>query len=1158
MSSGICVTFYSYKGGVGRSLAVANVAALLYQQGMRVVVCDLDLEAPGLERYLAPAAARSLREECGFVELVDDYRDALRPGQGGRSGVRWREFRGVSLPRPSAYLQSLPGFDDRLRLLTAGARGPENSDAYASRVRSLDWSDFYENWAGDAFVDLVYEDLTAEADVVLIDARTGVTELGGVATYFLADVVGLMTNATDACFDETLRFAEALASPEVRERRGRDLEILPIASRIESLAESRDLKRFQMRFRKEFEPHVSRLVDERSSYLHAAEIPYVPKYSFGEQVVALQAESAQHEGLLSAYSTLAQQISAVVRRVREERAPAVRASDENRRIFISYRREDSAHVVDRLRVSLDELFGAGVAFVDIDSMQLGEAWAERIETEVRSAGALLVVIGRKWLRAQDDYGRRLIDQPGDWCRREIEIAIDNDIPLIPVLIDGEKMPPADALPKALGELVRRQALSLGRGDWGASLASLGNRLAEFLGRDLDPDAVLVGGGDILASYRRYLRRAHEQLISFFPDASHTLLDEVYVELDIDVVGGDRTQESLELDKGLGSRRSSLRELLSLDSKGGDSGAWAVLGEPGAGKSTLARHLAWLLADEPDGPLPVYIAAGTLGGTDGRHPFVTVEAALCRAIGDNGGGGLQKALFEAAKSPGRVWLLLDGLDEVAPSRMGEVRDAIEDLRKGLPGVRTAVFSRPSGYRSLEGFRVAQLRPLSGDAQLRLLTNHLGEEVAGETLSRLRTRPQLSVLCGNPLLATLIARLAKESVELPSGRVQLYGQAIELLLRTPYGRATKTIRAPREVRRLLRGLSLELQSSDTSAWSFDDLDQALWRVRKGDERADSSISSVWSGDHESFLNEVAERTGILAPDPGSDGVWLFLHRQFREFLAAEAIKASDDHWRSFVGALEDDDGLPRWAETMALLCGLVGDPLTMLGEMRDHSPALALRALPDVDGVAPEEAVSFLVETEGWDGVALSRLVAGWPLLCEKDRDRDAKWLWAHVRPRPVEELAYLHFALTQMGREPDRAEFFSRAERPVDGALEIEWVDVPGGDFSMGSPADEVERRAAEGPQRTVVVESFQLAKTTVTNGLYRSFDDDHEVRKWTRVGPGALARHPVVKVSWWQAYLFAIWVGARLPSEAEWEYACRAGTTGPFSFGPHVTPKQVN
>ena len=111
--------------------------------------------------------------------------------------------------------------------------------------------------------------------------------------------------------------------------------------------------------------------------------------------------------------------------------------------------------------------------------------------------------------------------------------------------------------------------------------------------------------------------------------------------------------------------------------------------------------------------------------------------------------------------------------------------------------------------------------------------------------------------------------------------------------------------------------------------------------------------------------------------------------------------------------------------------------------------------------------------------------------------------------------------------------------------------IPGGSFLMGSPEGEEGRHDAEGPRHEVRVEPFLLCETACTQAAWEGVSGE---KPSDFKGP----RRPVEEVSWDDAQAFCEQVGLRLPSEAEWEYACRAGTTTPFAFGETITPEQVN
>jgi hypothetical protein len=130
------------------------------------------------------------------------------------------------------------------------------------------------------------------------------------------------------------------------------------------------------------------------------------------------------------------------------------------RIFISYRREETAYPVGWLYDRLADHYGGEQVFKDVDSIRLGDDFVEVIASAVGSCDVLLVLIGEEWLTITDAHGRRRLDDPRDFVRLEIEAALTREIRVIPILVDDARLPRADELPDSLAKLVRRQALEL--------------------------------------------------------------------------------------------------------------------------------------------------------------------------------------------------------------------------------------------------------------------------------------------------------------------------------------------------------------------------------------------------------------------------------------------------------------------------------------------------------------------------------------------------------------------------------------------------------------------------------------------------------------------------------------------------------------------------
>jgi hypothetical protein len=134
------------------------------------------------------------------------------------------------------------------------------------------------------------------------------------------------------------------------------------------------------------------------------------------------------------------------------------------RVFLSYRRDDSAGFAGRLTDALEAEFGADSVFRDVDDIRPGEDFLAAIEAQLRQVDAVLVMIGPHWLATGAD-GRSRLDAANDVVRREIEAALASGKPVIPVLVGGAAMPAEDALPDSIAALARRNAVTLPDSGW---------------------------------------------------------------------------------------------------------------------------------------------------------------------------------------------------------------------------------------------------------------------------------------------------------------------------------------------------------------------------------------------------------------------------------------------------------------------------------------------------------------------------------------------------------------------------------------------------------------------------------------------------------------------------------------------------------------------
>jgi hypothetical protein len=153
------------------------------------------------------------------------------------------------------------------------------------------------------------------------------------------------------------------------------------------------------------------------------------------------------------------------------------------KIFLSYRRDDTAGHSGRLRDALAERFGPERVFMDLESIGAGEDFVEVVKKAVDATGVVVVVIGRQWLSASDKKGNRRLDNPDDFVRLEVETALGRGVRVIPALVQGAEMPGEDALPESLSKLARRNAIEISDARWAFDVERLADAIEEALAQE---------------------------------------------------------------------------------------------------------------------------------------------------------------------------------------------------------------------------------------------------------------------------------------------------------------------------------------------------------------------------------------------------------------------------------------------------------------------------------------------------------------------------------------------------------------------------------------------------------------------------------------------------------------------------------------------------
>ncbi len=302
-SNGRVTTFYSYKGGTGRSMLLANVGWALASAGRRVLMVDWDLEAPGLHRYFAPFLIDpDLTDTDGLIDLVIDYASAAVEPRPDRGTDWYREYADIRKYAVSVDWQFPDG--GSLTLVPAGRQGP----TYATRTNTFNWQHFYENLGGYGFMDAVRENMSSGFSEVLIDSRTGVSDTSGISTVQMPDQLV-------ACFtlnNQSIEGAAAVAR-SVLSQRADGFKVFPVPMRLDN-SEAERLRERWLRARARFaELQHETSETGKAAYWDAMQVPYIPKFSYEEVLadVANEPDDPKNINLFTCVQAIADRVFGV-------------------------------------------------------------------------------------------------------------------------------------------------------------------------------------------------------------------------------------------------------------------------------------------------------------------------------------------------------------------------------------------------------------------------------------------------------------------------------------------------------------------------------------------------------------------------------------------------------------------------------------------------------------------------------------------------------------------------------------------------------------------------------------------------------------------------------------------------------------------------------
>ena len=289
---GHILTFYSYKGGVGRSMGLANVATLFAKWRRRVLVIDWDLEAPGIEAYFKnydPSISERRKNTPGVIDLVK----AIEEGQ----QLNWHDC--LISVRPFGEER-----DEEFKLISAG----KNDGNYMSRVQHTNWDYLFDNNNLGTYIEDLRNEWKNEFDLILVDSRTGVNDIGGVCTIHLPDYLLIWFTTNETGMDGAKDVAESarLAQDKLPFDRN-PLVVLPVPARDESRTEFKKSEQWKDIITERFSSFYKEWLTDKSTPQEVVEkirIPYIAYWSFGENLPVVEEGTEDPQGIGWSYEIL--------------------------------------------------------------------------------------------------------------------------------------------------------------------------------------------------------------------------------------------------------------------------------------------------------------------------------------------------------------------------------------------------------------------------------------------------------------------------------------------------------------------------------------------------------------------------------------------------------------------------------------------------------------------------------------------------------------------------------------------------------------------------------------------------------------------------------------------------------------------------------------
>lgn len=398
------VTFYSYKGGVGRSMALANIAFELSKRKFKVLIVDWDLEAPGIERYFSSFKIENSSE--GLLQLLIAFKE-------GKS------------PKYKEYLWQIDTINENpISLLHSGR--DKDPAKYSSLLQEFDWSDFFTENKGGHHLEGLRTEWHNDFDFVLIDSRTGLSDSSGICTIMMPDIlVPMFTANYQSLFGvrDIVKYIQAARQSLEVDRMA--LTVLPIPSRFGTRVEFKEsiewLERIADILKDCYSDWLPKWIEPKY-ILEQIKIPQIDYFSFGEKLAVVEQGTNDPEGMGFIFSKIATLLSTdfgdIENFVGSDYYQTKKKEFEDNNllskkqaeteflydVYLSYPREVYQWVKELLLPTLEDFLSSELGrkpniYADFSGIEPGSEWQSTIQNAIQRSRTILLIVSDLGLKS---------------------------------------------------------------------------------------------------------------------------------------------------------------------------------------------------------------------------------------------------------------------------------------------------------------------------------------------------------------------------------------------------------------------------------------------------------------------------------------------------------------------------------------------------------------------------------------------------------------------------------------------------------------------------------------------------------------------------------------------------------------------------------------